>query len=145
MLSQEETLAQVKRANERFYRAFESLDMDRMAVVWVHAERARCVIPGWDMLEGWDAISQSWEAIFANTEYMRFVITDVSVHLYGHVAWVTCIENLSDSPDTPHITRILATNIYEKTGEEWHIVHHHASPVMRPAPDLEGFGPEDLN
>jgi ketosteroid isomerase-like protein len=145
VLSQEETLAQVKRANDHFYRAFESLDMDRMAAVWVHAERAKCVHPGWDMLEGWDTISQSWEAIFANTEYIRFVITDVSAHLYGHVAWVTCVENLSDAPDTQHITRILATNVYEKTGEEWHIVHHHASPVMRPAPDLEGFGPEDLN
>lgn len=145
MPSQEETLAQVKRANERFYRAFESLDIDRMSAVWVHAERARCVHPGWDMLQGWETICRSWEAIFANTEYMRFVITNVSVHLYGSVAWVTCIENLTDMLETPNMTRILATNIYEKTGEEWRMVHHHASPVMRPAPTPEGLSTEELN
>ena len=145
MASQEETLAQVQRANERFYRAFESLDSAKMAAVWVQAERAKCVHPGWHMLSGWEAIRQSWEAIFANTDYMRFVITDVSVHLYGHVAWVTCVENLSDAPDTLQMVRILATNVYEHSGDEWHIVHHHASPVMRPGPASGAEDPEFLN
>ena len=145
MASQEETLAQVKRANERFYRAFESLDIAKMAAVWVQAERAKCVHPGWHMLSGWEAIRQSWEAIFANTDYMRFVITDVSVHLYGRVAWVTCVENLSDAPDTLRIARILATNMYEHSDDEWRIVHHHASPVMRPGPASGEEDPEFLN
>jgi ketosteroid isomerase-like protein len=143
VLSPEETIAAVKRANERFYRAFESLDIDRMAALWVQAERAKCVHPGWDLLEGWEAVGRSWEAIFANTDYMRFVITDVSVHMYGRVAWVTCVENLSDAPDAPQLSRILATNIYENINNDWRIVHHHASPIMRPAPRFEGA--EELN
>jgi ketosteroid isomerase-like protein len=143
--SQEDTLAQVQRANERFYRAFESLDITKMAAVWVQAERAKCVHPGWDLLSGWEAIRQSWEAIFANTDYMRFVITDVSVHLYGHVAWVTCVENLSDAPDALQMVRILATNMYEHTDDTWHIVHHHASPVMRPRPVSGDVDQEFLN
>lgn len=137
MPSQETVMAQVKRANEHFYRAFESLDIEQMAAVWLHAERAKCVHPGWDLLSGWEAVSQSWTAIFANTDYMRFVITDVSVHLYGHVAWVTCVENLSDSVASAEITRILATNVYEKSGDDWLIVHHHASPILRPLPSFE--------
>jgi ketosteroid isomerase-like protein len=145
VLSHEDALTQVKRANERFYRAFESLHIDQMSAMWVHAARARCVHPGWDVLEGWEAIRQSWEVIFANTNYMRFVITDVSVQIDGQIAWVTCVENLSDTPDTLQITRLLATNIYEQTDEGWHIVHHHASVVLRPALHLEGFGPESLN
>jgi ketosteroid isomerase-like protein len=135
----------VKRANERFYRAFESLDITQMAAVWVRLERAKCVHPGWDLLEGWEAIRQSWEAIFANTDYMRLVITDVSATVSGQLAWVTCVENLSDAPDTIQVSRILATNIYEHIDDEWRIVHHHASVVMRPAFNLEGFGPENLN
>ena len=145
MLSHEEALAQVRRANERFYRAFESLHIDQMSAVWVHAERAKCVHPGWDLLEGWEAIRQSWEAIFANTDYMRFVITDVSVAVYGQVAWVTCVENLTDALESIQATRILATNIYEQTDEGWCMVHHHASVILRPALPLEGFGPESLN
>src|SRR5205823_15067533 len=104
--SQEETIEQVKRANERFYRAFESLDISKMASVWVQAERAKCVHPGWSLLSGWDAIRQSWEAIFANTEYMRFVITEVVVHLSGRVAWVTCMADLSDAPDAFQMARV---------------------------------------
>jgi len=143
--SQEDILAQVQRANERFYRAFESLDITKMAAVWVQAERAKCVHPGWDMLSGWEAIRQSWEAIFANTDYMRFVITDVSVHLYGGIAWVTCVENLSDAPGTLQMVRILATNVYEHTGEAWRVVHHHASPIMRPGSARSEENPEFLN
>jgi ketosteroid isomerase-like protein len=143
--SQEETIEQVKRANERFYRAFESLDIRNMAAVWLQAERAKCVHPGWSLLSGWEAIRQSWEAIFANTDYMRFVLTDVAVHLYGRVAWVTCMENLSDAPDTLQMARILATNVFEHTGEEWRIVHHHASPIVRSAPALDEVDPEFLN
>ena len=76
---------------------------------------------------------------------MQFVITDVAVHLYDGVAWVTCIENLSDAPETLQMTRILATNVYELIDSEWRIVHHHASPILRPSPPLEGLGPENLN
>ena len=145
MATRDEILEQVRQANQHFYHAFESLDIEQMAAVWVQARRARCVHPGWEMLEGWEAIGQSWAAIFANTESMQFVITDVAVHLYDGVAWVTCIENLSDAPETLQMTRILATNVYELIDREWRIVHHHASPVLRPSPPLEGLGPENLN
>lgn len=145
MSSQDELLQQVRRANERFYRAFESLDIDQMAALWVHDRRARCVHPGWEMLAGWTAIEQSWAAIFANTDYMRFVITDVAVRLYGHVAWVTCIENLTDASESRELSRILATNIYESDDGEWRIVHHHASPILRPLSSAPDPGSETLN
>ena len=145
MATHDDTLTQVRRANERFYRAFESLDITQMEAIWIQTAHAKCVHPGWDLLEGWEAVRQSWEAIFANTEYMRFVITDVAVHLYGAIAWVTCVENLSHAFESTQVARILATNVYEKQGDEWYIVHHHASPVMRPTPTFEEPGAEFLN
>ena len=145
MSSQEELLAQVRRANERFYRAFESLDIDLMRSVWVQTDRAKCVHPGWALLEGWEVVAQSWAAIFANTHYMRFVITDVAVHLYGQVAWVTCVENLSDAPGSTRISRILATNVYEQHDDDWYIVHHHASPVLQAPPSFREPDDEYLN
>jgi ketosteroid isomerase-like protein len=131
--TQDEVLTQVRRANDRFYRAFESLDIKHMEAMWVQTDRAKCVHPGWELLAGWDAVRQSWAAIFANTPFMRFVITDVAVHLYGHVAWVTCLENLTDAVESTQISRVLATNIYEQnTDEDWYMVHHHGSPILRP-------------
>jgi ketosteroid isomerase-like protein len=146
MATQEERLVQVRRANERFYRAFESLDINLMKAVWVQTDEAQCVHPGWALLEGWEAISKSWAAIFANTHYMRFHITDVSVHLYGDVAWVTCIENLANAPGSTHTSRILATNVYEQHDDDWFIVHHHASPVLQASPSFrEPDDDDDLN
>lgn len=146
MASQEDTLAQVKRANERFYRAFESLDMAQMSAIWIQAERAKCVHPGWPLLSGWRSIRRSWEGIFSNTTYMRFVITDVAVHLYGRVAWVTCVENLSDAPEARQMGRMLATNVFEWHEEEWRLVHHHASPIMRsPMATVDDEITESLN
>ena len=145
MASHDDSMAQIKRANERFYRAFETLDINTMAALWVQAERAKCVHPGWELLSGWEAIRRSWEGIFTHTDYMRFVITEVAVHVYGQMAWVTCLENLSDTPESLQMARMLATNIYEYNGETWLIVHHHASPILRPTPVMPEGDPEFLN
>ena len=39
-------------ANEAFYRAFESLEVDRMRAAWRDASHVKCVHPGWMLLEG---------------------------------------------------------------------------------------------
>ena len=146
MPTQDDIITQVRRANERFYRAMESLDIDIMASMWVQSDRAKCIHPGWDILEGWEAVHQSWQAIFANTDYMRFVITDAAVHLYGHVAWVTCVENLTQSIEARQMSQMLSTNIYELSDDnEWYIVHHHASPILRQSRAPRESDPDFLN
>ena len=58
MASREEQEAAVLRANERFYEAFEQLDIEAMSAVWLHSNRARCIHPGWRTLRGWSAIQR---------------------------------------------------------------------------------------
>jgi ketosteroid isomerase-like protein len=123
--------ADVEEANARFYRAFETLDIAEMDQVWAHAEHARCVHPGWPLLSGWDAVRSSWETIFANTEEMRFTLSDVNVNVSGPLAWVTCTENiLSDVQGRVTVTSILATNLFERADGGWRLIHHHASHVL---------------
>ena len=124
-------LAEVEAANLRFYRAFETLDLERMDAVWLHSERAQCVHPGWPLIVGWKAIRESWEAIFANTTEMRFTIGDARVAGGPELAWVTCTENiLADVQGRVSVTSLLATNLFERTPEGWRLVHHHASHVL---------------
>jgi ketosteroid isomerase-like protein len=126
--------AEVEAANARFYRAFESLDVAEMDRVWVHGEHVRCVHPGWCMLAGWDAVRESWAAIFTHGGEMRFSIGDVHARVAGDAAWVTCTENiLSDTGGRVAVTALLATNVFERRGGQWLMVHHHASHVLRPA------------
>ena len=118
-------------ANARFYRAFEALDLAAMDAVWAHGEHVKCVHPGWPLLTGWPAVRESWQAIFANTEEMRFTISDVRVETARDLGWVTCTENiLSDVRGRVAVTAILATNLFARSDDAWLMIHHHASHVL---------------
>ncbi len=93
-MNPEDERAEVEEANARFYRVFETLDLRQMEEVWAHGEHVRCVHPGWGLLTGWDAVRQSWEAIFKHSEEMRFSITDINAYVEGVFGWVTCTENI---------------------------------------------------
>jgi ketosteroid isomerase-like protein len=123
----------VREANERFYRAFESLDLAEMDAIWAHGDHVACVHPGWNRLHGWDAVRRSWAAIFQGTTEMRFTITDVRVEHRGDLGWVHCTENIiSENRGSLSITAILATNVFERRADRWLLVHHHASHILAP-------------
>jgi ketosteroid isomerase-like protein len=141
---------EVRAANAAFYAAFESLDLDEMAEVWERSDRASVTHPGWPTLRGWAKVAGSWEAIFVNTPYIQFVLTDEVVSIAGGVAWVTVDENilqaqspldggeLSPSDEGSEISGSLvaATNVFAHDGDRWRMVVHHGSPVhAMPAPD----------
>jgi ketosteroid isomerase-like protein len=122
---------EVKRANEEFYQAFQSLTLERMERVWLKADYVKCVHPGWGLLKGYESVMESWGRIFENTDRIQFLLTDVDVEVRGTLAWVVLTENLtSDLPDG-RSTRgsILATNLFEKRDGTWYVIHHHASAV----------------
>jgi ketosteroid isomerase-like protein len=125
----------VARANEEFYEAFEALDMDRMEACWLHDDEVRCIHPGWDAMVGWPQVSRSWMAIFANSAYIQFFLTDVQVHVEADTAWVTCAENIltgGTGESEVEDAKVLATNVFRRAGGRWRLVMHHGSPVLRP-------------
>jgi ketosteroid isomerase-like protein len=64
---------------------------------------------------------------------MRFTLKDVQVETTGALGWVVLIEELeSQGYDGPSRSQILTTNLFEKRGGQWFIVHHHASPIFAP-------------
>jgi len=126
-----ERIEEVTRANQEFYQAFESLDIARMDRIWAQQEYVTCIHPGWTLRIGWPSVRDSWVLIFNNTFSMKFDLTEIQVQVAGDVAWVICTENItSKQGDTTQESRVLATNLYERVGEQWKIIHHHGSPVM---------------
>jgi ketosteroid isomerase-like protein len=127
------SVAAVERANARFYRAFEALDLAEMDAVWAHDDHVRCVHPGWQLLTGWEDVRAAWETIFKNTEEIRFTLSDVLISIHDDIAWVTCTENiLSGREGRIAVTSVLATNLFERHGSEWRLIHHHASHILTP-------------
>jgi ketosteroid isomerase-like protein len=131
----------VRAANSALYDAFETGDIDLMTAVWLDEsapEVVTCVHPGWAPLHGTGPVLRSWSMIMANTSYIQFVLTDVTVSLAGDTAVVTCGENmLTGMPSTaadpaPGLAggRAVATNVFRRTPSGWRLWVHHASPVL---------------
>jgi ketosteroid isomerase-like protein len=125
----------VAEANESFYRAFESLDINEMQNIWSRESAVQCGHPGWRILRGWDAVMESWRRIFENTPAIRFLLTHVSIEMRGNMAWVTLYENLRSSVEGQEVSAIvLSTNIFEKGADGWRMILHHGSSVAQPTP-----------
>lgn len=123
-------MARVRQANRQFYQAMESLDMDEMESVWLDSASCRCIHPGGPMLIGWDDIRESWRAIFQTTNTLQITLHEVTVHIEGSVAWVTCFEHLVTTTEKHSASAVLcASNLFVMVDAEWRLVLHHTSPV----------------
>jgi ketosteroid isomerase-like protein len=127
----------VRAANSAFYAALEDRDLDAMAEVWEHSDRIVVTHPGWPMLRGWARVAGSWDAIFRNTGYIQFVLTDELVTVVGDTAWMTLDENILQSASSDDLSGSKATtiNVFVRShvsdagDDKWKMVVHHASPV----------------
>jgi ketosteroid isomerase-like protein len=142
--------AEVEALNRAFYRAFEEGDIERMEEIWAHGPHVRCIHPGWNLLEGWPAVRQSWVLLFERSSEMKLRLDRVVVRAGPRVAWVTCVEQIvTDSAIGSVTDEVLATNIFERADDEssWHMVQHHASPILRDIPDSVNVPPvpDELN
>jgi len=124
-------------ANDELYRAFESYDLARLDRIWVQADRTTCMHPSWQLVRGWKAVRESFVAIFAEPEKLRFTLTNVGVQIRGDLAWVTLCENISSGTLATRLSgqTMMATNILERGDDSrWRVVHHHASPMPKHNP-----------
>ena len=123
----------MEKANSEFYRAFESGELARMEQVWVQAPHVRCVHPGWDLLEGWDAVRESWGQLLSTDHQMTFEIDHLVVRQFDRCGWVSCIERIArPAGGSVLVDSVLATNVFERTDDDrWLMVSHHASPILR--------------
>lgn len=127
---------EVAKANESFYSAFESLNVQQMESVWAKDADIQCGHPGWRILRGWKPVMESWQRIFENTPQIRFMLTDVAIEVRGELALVTLYENLNSSLEGENVAAmILTTNIFRKGPDGWRMIHHHGSSVAQPPQD----------
>ena len=124
---------EVLQVNRNFYSALQDLSLDRMDAVWVQEDWVKCVHPGYNLLEGWDAIRESWRDMFQNTDSMRVTAAVQFVRVQGSTAWVCCTEDTSSvSGGRTASGSAQATNIFERRNGAWFVVNHHSSPLLIP-------------
>lgn len=124
--------AEVLATNAAFYRAFEKKDLAAMTLLWSQGTGSSCIHPGGSLLHGWSAVKRSWEGIFANTDYLEIDSDVLTLELGDRVAYVLVEEDVLQIGNGRRLeARSLATNIFQKLGPKWYLVHHHGSPIVR--------------
>ena len=124
-------LPDILAANSAFYRAFEKRDIETMSAVWSKGSASVCIHPGRSALVGWEAIADSWAQIFRGTQYLE-IDTDIkATEISGDLAYVVLIETVRQVSNRRQVVaKSMATNIFERMGGRWYLIHHHGSPLM---------------
>jgi ketosteroid isomerase-like protein len=133
----------VREANERFYLAMTTADIDEMDEVWLNDSTVVCVHPGREALFGYEGIRESWLQIFSSNNSMAISSSLDRTTVVGDMAWVVCNETISvQTPEGLGAAAAQATNIYRRIAGAWKMVLHHASGVPF---TLEDEWPEHVN
>ncbi len=110
-------------ANEAFYAAFNQKDVASMDAIWADSPDVTCVHPGWNLLQGRDAVVESWHNILTNPGQPRIVTGGATASIHGSLAIVVCRELVGGSP-------LVATNVFILESETWKLLHHQSGPVL---------------
>ena len=117
-------------ANEAFYTAFSSGDVDAMDKLWAHEHPCACLHPGAPPLMDREEIMMSWQHILADTGVTSIEMHSAKVIASGDVALVVCIEALAGGA-------LVATNGFILEDGQWRMILHQAGPC----PDA--LGPDE--
>ena len=129
-------MEQVKAANQAFYEALSARDIKRMEQIWSHEPHVRAIPPASkEVLSGWEAVRKHWDEAFARSpEQVSVSMQDAQVRVDHNVAWIVGAEQIQARPVGGEVVTWtgLATNVFEKQGGTWLMVHHHASRPPTP-------------
>ena len=121
----------VDAAEQAFYDAFASGDMDTMTAVWSENKDICCVHPMSQELTDRDSVLTSWSEIFSHAPEIEIEIEVQKRVEYGDITVSIVHEHLSVPNDKQIHPPIIATNIYQNTDGDWRLISHHSSPTPR--------------
>lgn len=129
---------QALEAVRSFYAAIEDMitgkGLARMDRAWHHETWVTSKHPITDWAVGWEEVKTMWEvaARFGRQDRGGSHVVDIRVHLRGDVALAAVIFQSSRAWGGE---RLMCTDVVERIGGTWKMVHHHADagPAMAAA------------
>ena len=127
----------IKAANQAFYDALSGRDMNAMEAVWANkpyvvniGPRSTEIALGYD-----DAVANYWPGAFDQWSEVEVKVTSIAyIHVDGNFASVVGTENavlqLKDGGE-PRESDLFMTNLFEKDGDEWLMISHHAQVIPK--------------
>ena len=128
--------AAVNFANEAFYLAFSTRNLEAMNALWARQAPVTCIHPGWSALTGRDAVMESWQAILTNPSSPVVDCRNSVTHLFGNIGYVICYEAFDQG-------FLVATNIFVREEGTWKIIHHQAGSTASIPEEEDEWNPAD--
>jgi ketosteroid isomerase-like protein len=134
--AQEADISAITAANQAFYTALSARDSKAMEAVWANKPYVTNVGPGSKtMAVGYvDAVSKYWPATFEFFSQMSVSSTPTQIRTDGKLAWVVGVENVAlqrKSGGDPVKFETFVTNLFEKDGDRWLMISHHAQTIPK--------------
>ena len=115
-------------AEQAFYDAFQSRDLNAMMDVWADREFIECIHPLSDRAHGPSEVAASWRQIFSSGHHVQIKRSGLCRTQDALLAVHVLYEHLYISERNEPASPIVVTNVYQLIAGSWHMVLHHASP-----------------
>lgn len=122
--------ADVLVANTQVEQAFSKLDVKAIEATWAQDGSVSVIHPSSKApILGWEAVQKTYADHPVRYKDFSVAMNNPQVTTNGNVAWVIGIEKVYAHRANGDVLDIsaLTTNIFEKRGDKWLLVHHHAS------------------
>lgn len=122
--------ADVLAANAQVEQAFSKLDVKAIEATWAQDGSVSVIHPSSKApILGWEAVQKTYADHPVRYKDFSVAMNNPQVTTNGNVAWVIGIEKVYAHRANGDVLDIsaLTTNIFEKRGDKWLLVHHHAS------------------
>jgi len=127
---------EVRKASEKFYAALNRMlngDAGPLADIWLHSPTVTAMHPIGGREIGWDAVRASFEKVAQLASKGKVELRDQIIRVAGDVVFETGVEHGQVKLAEQQVTiEHRATNIYQREGGAWKMIHHHTdtSPAM---------------
>lgn len=125
----ERELETPEQAEDAFYAALESADLEAMMAVWSDDENIVCIHPHGPRLSGTQEVRNSWRQILENSPPMSFRVDGLNSVCNEELAIRFVNEHIHINANVEPEFTILATNVFQRTVDGWRLILHHASPT----------------
>jgi ketosteroid isomerase-like protein len=106
-----------------------------MEAVWAHEPYVRTIHPTNRHVDaGWQAVRLGWQKLFGAFTEIEVRMPEPHLRVGDELAWVTGEETFRArrSSGEEVAATLLATSVFEKSGDRWLMVHHHVSVAAPP-------------
>lgn len=130
------TKDEVREASNKFYSGLNSMvngKINAFADAWSHNNSVTTMHPIGGREVGWDAVKKSFDQVAKMASEGKVELKDQLIQILGDVAYEVGTEHAKFKLSGQELKgEVRVTNIYQRDGGKWKIIHHHTdiAPAM---------------